>query len=792
MMLSTNLYSNQQLACIRETLCNAWDAHIEAGTTHVPVKVTITAENELVIEDSGLGIPEDLFEEIYGTFGGSTKRLNKAVTGGFGLGCKSPWAYTESFRVISENQGKKVVYNLVRASVEVHGLPAITRVMEMPTERSGLTVRFQLKQQDVEQMVLYIRHIAMHGDMNVLFLREGHMDEPMQLPKLELDPTPGSYSVEASKWYDSYMGRHDLFVRYGAVVYPMLQTPGTQKAVNLLKEFMELVGFSKMVVQAAPGTLALTPNRETLSSSKMTEDGITELCVALVARIEEDIIRQIPGSIMQAVERLEKGDSYYSTLESFRDVTEVITPMSVRRYLESQLGRVKCAKYEAMLKSAEHRGFKSRHMFTNKAATHEYHRLRRRLAGRYWKERDQLYLAFAKHYVLRPLSRVFLKNPQVLKQNQLFHAGHFFSGNSTRQSRWLEHVNVREFDELQQLIDSPTVFITTRTKHLRKSIECCPWVTNESATWVYRLEPKQDQAAVIKAFEDSGMKVIDLTLNHDWDDGAALIESERAYRSANRKAATGTLPGIETKKVRNMLMSLSNVYHADGQRKMGVEHIKVMKNVTEMSNTPLFYVEVDRLGKEGSLGSFGHYLDLDDNERKHGVIVRGGIEKNMAIRRGAVDMNAYLAQKLWARVHTKEYETYCTKLRRPALQHVHKLGNETVEILDYLGVKLPGLDKLITDLAMERALEQTSSISATTFAHYMPQLTMEEMRHYSQVVTKFELIELPSIAKIKTLKKDRMLQRLLWDLDMLKQYPERKAALKSLVMSALKNGKQDE
>ncbi|MFP3693539.1 hypothetical protein, partial [Burkholderia sp. SIMBA_048] len=85
------------------------------------------------------------------------------------------------------------------------------------------------------------------------------------------------------------------------------------------------VGFRKMVVQAAPGTLALTPNRESLSSSRMTEDGITDLCVALVARIEEDLIRQIPGSIQKACEYLEKGE-YHNTLTYYKDVREAITP----------------------------------------------------------------------------------------------------------------------------------------------------------------------------------------------------------------------------------------------------------------------------------------------------------------------------------------------------------------------------------------------------------------------------------------------------------------------------------
>lgn len=73
-MLSSNLYSNQTLAAIREPLCNAWDAHIEAGTTHIPIEITITNDLELIIRDSGLGIADDRMNAVYGIYGGSTKR----------------------------------------------------------------------------------------------------------------------------------------------------------------------------------------------------------------------------------------------------------------------------------------------------------------------------------------------------------------------------------------------------------------------------------------------------------------------------------------------------------------------------------------------------------------------------------------------------------------------------------------------------------------------------------------------------------------------------------------------
>jgi hypothetical protein len=798
MMLATNLYSNQKLACIRETMCNAWDAHIEAGTTHIPVKVVITEENELVIEDSGLGISEDLFEQIYGTFGGSTKRNNKAVTGGFGLGCKSPWAYTESFRVISESQGKKVVYNLTRASVEAEGKPAITRVMVMPTERSGLTVRFPLAEDDVRIMLHYIQAIACHGDMLVHCTHEKvDVTGGSILDRLGLDPTPGSYNIEDSKWYFHYMGNHDWFVRYGAVIYPMLDTPGTKKALDLVREFMKIVGFKRMVVQSAPGTLALTPNREALSSSKMTEDGLTNLCVDLVARIEADIIKQIPGSVLQAVERLAKGDSAHTSLERRADIMEAITPVSVRRYLNSTLGAAKLAKYSSMLREAEHRGFKNTNTFVNKAATRQYHRLRSRIQGAHWKQQQDMKTAFAKHYVLRPLSRIFQKHVGLLQLEQFFNEGHFFN-NSNRRESLLTYVNVESHAYLQQMIDTPTVFITSRSKELHRSIKCCPHVTFTQATWVYRIVPNaKNKDAVIKAFEDSGMKVIDLTLNHEWDVVAAELEAARLRRSAGAKAGA-TTRAAGGKKTPNAMMSLSNVYNDEtGLRTHPIGSIKVMNKVDlQTTDTPVFYVPVEGLRSEGEIGRFGHYLDLTDDERKHGVIVRSGTEKNMAIKRGAKHVDAYLAQRLWDKVNSKEYAEYRTKLRKNSLYDEHHINAEHIEMLEFLGVKLAGVDKLIVDPAMERAADLVHGTTALDFSREIPAITLEEMTHYKDVISHYKLDALPFIVMLKTLKADDMLGRLLfWGsnvMDLIKQFPERKPALKALVMSVIKHGTENE
>ena len=338
MMLSSNLYSNQLLAAIREPLCNAWDANIEAGTTDQPLKISITTDGELIIQDNGLGIPPEKIAQIYGTYGASTKRNDSKTTGGFGLGSKAPWALVDAFRVTSEYNGTKTVYNMARSVVENQGKPGITPMVSVPTTRSGLTVSFRLTLDQAQTAHTYLKYLVMHGEMNAELSWMGGEFEPMD--KLGMSQEPGSWNTDDEVWYNKYMGNHRIFVRYGAVIYPMLFTEATSKATGMLSEFMEIVGIQRLLVQAAPDTLALTPAREALSSQKLTEDGLTDLCVQLVANMEKDIIAKIPSSITVTCNRMRAGkfSNGQPAIGSPVNILEEIQPTVVRRYLGSNLG----------------------------------------------------------------------------------------------------------------------------------------------------------------------------------------------------------------------------------------------------------------------------------------------------------------------------------------------------------------------------------------------------------------------------------------------------------------------
>lgn len=110
MALATDMYSDQELACIREYSTNGWDAHVEAGTTNRPIEVTTpnSLSPFLRVRDYGVGLTVDDIHNIYSKYGASTKRESNDFNGMLGIGCKAALSYTAQFTVTSVKDGTRV------------------------------------------------------------------------------------------------------------------------------------------------------------------------------------------------------------------------------------------------------------------------------------------------------------------------------------------------------------------------------------------------------------------------------------------------------------------------------------------------------------------------------------------------------------------------------------------------------------------------------------------------------------------------------------------------------------
>lgn len=123
-------YSDPIGSIIREITSNAYDAHIEAGTTK-PVLVQIDeTDSNIKILDFGVGLSPDRVRDVFTKFFSSTKRDDNNQIGAFGLGAKSPLSYSEVFQVRTKYGNQIYEYAVMKSD----GIPDMVKVDECSYE----------------------------------------------------------------------------------------------------------------------------------------------------------------------------------------------------------------------------------------------------------------------------------------------------------------------------------------------------------------------------------------------------------------------------------------------------------------------------------------------------------------------------------------------------------------------------------------------------------------------------------------------------------------------------------
>ena len=166
-ILRNRLYSKPIQTLTQEYMCNGRDAHREAerngveGASKRPIQVTLPTELESVIKfrDFGLGLSKQRVAEVFVKYGVSTKRSDNLETGGFGLGAKSAWAYTDSFVVVSYHEGVCSTY-VAHTGKNKNG--TFELVSEEPTsEENGIEVQVPVKSSDIYKFKNAVYRTAM-------------------------------------------------------------------------------------------------------------------------------------------------------------------------------------------------------------------------------------------------------------------------------------------------------------------------------------------------------------------------------------------------------------------------------------------------------------------------------------------------------------------------------------------------------------------------------------------------------------------------------------------------------
>ncbi len=263
-LLSSNLYSDPEQSFIREIVSNAWDSHVEAGTTDTPVIIRFkynTNNWEVTIRDFGTGLSPERFQEVYCNIGSSTKRESNEFIGGFGIGKYSSLACTNTVYITSYYEGTAFLYVMVKSGNTI----TTNLVMKKPTEeKNGVEVTIK-NISNINPYRKALRYIVFFPNVYV----DG-IDNKINNTKLKRF---NNFAVASEPI--------DTKILLGNVLYPC-----NDKLLSIeSKDFLRNIESSGIVIKFNVGEISITPNRESIIYSSDTISKIEDRIRAAEAEL---------------------------------------------------------------------------------------------------------------------------------------------------------------------------------------------------------------------------------------------------------------------------------------------------------------------------------------------------------------------------------------------------------------------------------------------------------------------------------------------------------------------------
>lgn len=748
-VLSSSLYKHQKLAVVRETITNAWDAHIEAGI-ETPIKMWIDSDNILHIQDFGNGIPHELLGEVYVSYGKGTKRNDSAQTGGFGLGCKSPWAYVDSFNVTNCHNGLKSVSTMVKSSSQFQGKPGLISVVtDLPTQETGVTVSIQLKPQDIYEFTRLIKAIVYTGDIPCLF--DDILLDTLGMPFEEGSVRFPTNKIDAFKALP-HIGNNSILVRYGNVVYPLGSSTTSNEAYNYVYAQLDKVlteinrstmSYVSLLIQIPADSVSLLPSREGISETDFSLENLATHLNAALGQWIKDFNRGKDSAIHNALVKLYKEeptehltlkapcplqgntDAALDGITSFYEMGMTIGVCKGLTYTtKKQLCKTKviqwAKKYTKLSKSdlklliaainTEDIQLNIYNNYTVKLGSHTYIDMslswyNQRSNNKY--RLPQMIHKFSKRMLpnkVREWNNLF-----VMGSNEIVHNSTLFQG----LYRSILNTNLPDFI---LRLSKPTVVLSTNkaTIHDRLSARNEPTF---GSYIVHMVSPKKDEKDVMRAKLEklSGINFVDLTQWTD-DDKHLKPEPKRTAKVVTAKASKDALGNEEYLGLNTMINDDGEVLHLSWFKKTSTTvKITEPKYVTKItSKTSLYDMGLRHQSLfEKAVLKFGHVTAVVNNESTYKRLLKEGllpfsetaelvmddiiaratqVSKTITPKyNGSVQMAAFLIQSLTGKYHSQrelEYYLNMSDDLKEKLRHLDK-GATVRRVIHYCANHAP-------------------------------------------------------------------------------------------------------
>ncbi len=286
-MMRTGIYTYKIRTPVQEYMSNARDAMREAKSTK---RIIVTVPNALnpvfKVRDFGPGITPDRMDNVFIEYGGTTKDDTNDQAGGFGVGSKSAWAYTDSFTVVSITDGIKRTYVMHIGTTNEGSYNLISE--EKTTEETGTEVQIAVKPNDIPEFrngiwrACYFWRAEEYPEFKGVLAHE----VPQRLPSTRIG------DLELLSALPSFIGLDDNYHKdYLSVVIDGIPHKTSREFLREIPEVQDLLKLirSNVLVHVGNGVMDFPVSREMISTEPINKMVLAKLAPVLKEGLEKHI-----------------------------------------------------------------------------------------------------------------------------------------------------------------------------------------------------------------------------------------------------------------------------------------------------------------------------------------------------------------------------------------------------------------------------------------------------------------------------------------------------------------------
>ena len=277
-LLTSNLYSKPLESFFRETVANAYDSHVEAGTNeHILILIQDTNQYKtyrISIRDYGTGVSPERFDKIYKNIGSSTKRQSNDFIGMFGIGRFSCLSCADVAHITSYYNGKKYSYVMYKNG---GGINIDQLSVTEGDFKNGLEVSIEKLIYNDNDLVKAIRGLCLFDRLHISY--------------------EGNNSNISSKVTDFNNRKITHFNTFSRCSW--LQGSNFFKVGNVIYDCDKdwLRTYDGLIINLPIGSVDITPNREALQFTDFTNNNIKARIAAVKQELQDIVNSRINGNM---------------------------------------------------------------------------------------------------------------------------------------------------------------------------------------------------------------------------------------------------------------------------------------------------------------------------------------------------------------------------------------------------------------------------------------------------------------------------------------------------------------